>query len=406
MIADRPDLVKPTIHLFSIILCLILTGCASVPKDYPRESSEAFRDPQQTAIGSHIARASEEHEDQSGFALLRHGRQAFTARIALTELAEKTLDVQYYIWEDDATGHTFSQRLLKAADRGIRVRVLLDDINLKGRDENIASLSAHPNVEIRLFNPFAHRSARALDFIADFGRVNHRMHNKLIVMDNALALVDSPHTKEDLARARTALADKISADNYPHPLDQDVEALSTEIIDIIDKLVWGAGQIIWDDPKTIQETGSTSRMQEALHRRTQRLEKELLIESAYFVVRDRGVNSIRELNERGVRVRILTNSLISNDVLAAHAGYAERRRELVEYGAELHELRPDAGTIKQRVVSGESKGALQTKAIVFHRQDVFYRQLQPRSALRGHQYRSWPLRGESLAGAAAYGLHG
>ena len=366
--------------------------------------------------------------------LLRYGRKAFTSRIALTELAEKTLDVQYYIWEDDATGHIFSQRLLKAADRGVRVRVLLDDINFQGRDENIAALDAHPNVEIRLFNPFAHRSARALDFIADFGRVNHRMHNKLIVMDNALAivggrnignhyfqvdshanfrdldivaagpivpeisdvfdyffngewsvpiaaLVDRERTPEDLARTRSALEEKIAGEDYPHPLDQDVDELSSEKVDILEGLVWAPGRIIWDDPKTIQETGSTSRMQEALARRAKRLEKELLIESAYLVMRDHGVNSIRELSERGVRVRILTNSLVSNDVLAAHAGYAERRKQMIEAGAELYELKPDARTVKQRAANETSKAALHTKAIAFDRKDVFIGSynLDPRS---------------------------
>lgn len=424
------------INVRLILICCFfaLASCASVPKDYPRETSTAFSHPEETVLGARIASAAEKRPEASGFALLRHGRQAFTSRIALTELAERTLDVQYYIWEDDTTGHIFSQRLLKAADRGVRVRVLLDDISFKGRDENIAALDAHPNVEIRLFNPFAHRSARALDFIADFGRVNHRMHNKLIVMDNALAivggrnignhyfqvdthanfrdldivaagpivpeisdvfdyffngewsvpiaaLVDRQRTPEDLARTRSALEEKIAAEDYPHPLDQDVDELSSEIIDVLDQLVWAPGQIIWDDPKTIQETGSTSRMQEALARRAKRLEKELLIESAYLVMRDHGVDSIRELSERGVRVRILTNSLVSNDVLAAHAGYAERRKQMIEAGAELYELRPDAGTVKQRVVSGSSKAALHTKAIVFDRKDVFIGSynLDPRS---------------------------
>ena len=420
--------------LLALVLAAALASCASLPTDYPRESSEAFQDHQDTLIGGRVAKGAAQHPGKSGFALLRHGRPAFTGRIAFTALAEKTLDVQYYIWEDDATGHILAQRLLEAADRGIRVRVLLDDINLKGRDDHIAALDAHPNIEIRLFNPFAHRSARALDFIVDFGRVNHRMHNKLIVMDNAFAivggrnignhyfqvdehanfrdldivaagpvvreissvfdhffngewsipiaaLVDKPQTAQDLQEARSAQAKMIASENYPHPLDQDVAELSVEITDMVDKLIWAPGRVIWDDPKSIQETGSTSRMQEALHKRVARLEEELLIESAYFVVRDRALDALRTLSERGVRVRILTNSLISNDVLAAHAGYAERRKELVANGAEVYELREDADAVNQRVIAGTSKAALHTKAIVFDRHDIFIGSfnLDPRS---------------------------
>lgn len=420
--------------LAGLITCLALAACASLPTDYAREPSEAFKDHQSTEFGARIARAATEHPDQSGFALLRYGRQAFTGRVAVTAKAEHTLDVQYYIWENDATGHILSQRLLEAADRGIRVRVLLDDINLKGRDDHIASLDAHPNVEIRLFNPFVHRSARVLDFVANLDRVNHRMHNKLIIMDNAFAivggrnignhyfqvaedanfrdldiiaagpvvreistvfdyffngewsipiaaLVDTPHTAEDLAEARGALDELIASESYPHPLEQDVEQASEELNNILDTLIWAPGRIIWDDPKTIQQTGSTSRMQEALHRRIQTLEKELLIESAYFVLRDPGIETLQDLQKRGIRVRILTNSMQSNDVLAAHAGYAERRKDMVEAGAELFELRPDAANIQQRVITGTSKAALHTKAIVFDRQDLFIGSynLDPRS---------------------------
>jgi putative cardiolipin synthase len=421
--------------LLLLVSGLLLASCADdPPKDYPRTQSAAFEDHRSTAIGRHLARASALHPGESGFAILRDGRPAFTSRVALAGLAEKTLDVQYYIWEADTTGRILAEHLMRTADRGVRVRVLLDDINLKGRDAVIASLDAHPNIKIRLFNPFAHRSARALDFIADFDRINHRMHNKLMVMDNAVAivggrnigdhyfqvhteanfrdldiaaggpvvreissvfdhfwngewsvpigaLVGRPYTQEDLLAARAAMRETMAADDYPYPLDQDVTDLRAGLEKILADFIWAPGKIVWDDPETIQATGSTSRMQEALSRRVQHLEKELLIESAYLVIRDRGVEAVETLQERGVRVRILTNSLASNDVLAAHAGYAKRRKALVENGVELYELRPDAGSIKQRILSGRSKAALHTKAIVFDRKDVFIGSfnLDPRS---------------------------
>jgi putative cardiolipin synthase len=421
--------------LLLMLAGLFLTGCASVPKDYPRTESAAFPDHQSTAIGRYLAKAAARHPGDSGFAITRHGRQAFTGRAAATELAEKTLDLQYYIWEPDATGRLLAERLLRAADRGVRVRVLLDDITFKGRDAVIASLDAHPNIEIRMFNPFAHRGARGLDFLTDFNRVNHRMHNKIMIMDNAMAivggrnvgnhyfqvdthanfrdldiaaggpvvreissvfdhfwngnwavpidvLVDRPYTEADLQAARATLRGKIAEDHYPYPIDQDVAELKSLLRAEIDKFVWAPGRIVWDDPAEIVATGSTSRMLEALHRRVGTLEAELLIESPYFVPRDRGIEKMTELNKRGVRVRVLTNSLAANDVLAAHAGYSGRRKQVLESGVELYELRADAGAIKKRVAFFGAKAALHAKVVVFDRKDVFIGSfnLDPRSA--------------------------
>ena len=413
---------------------LLLAGCASLPQDYPRTSSTAFAEPERTAIGRYFSGASAKHPGESGFALVRYGRPAFTLRVAMTELAEKTLDVQYYIWEPDATGRILAERLARAADRGVKVRLLLDDINLKGRDAAVASLDAHPNIEIRLFNPFANRGVPGLGFLTDFDRVNHRMHNKLMVADNAVAIVggrnignhyfnvaedanfrdldiaaggpvvreissvfdrfwngewsvpigvlmDRPYTEQDLRTALEAVREQIAVDDYPYQLDQDVATLESELTNLFDDLIWAPGAILWDDPASIQREGVTSDMMEGLARRLGRVETELLIESAYFVPRDPGVEVLKGLVDRGARVRILTNSLASNDVLAAHAGYAKRREKVVAAGVELHELRPYPGPVSKDVVAGSSKAALHTKAVVFDRKDVFIGSLNldPRS---------------------------
>lgn len=421
-------------------LCLALTGlllggCASVPKDHPRTVSSAYPDYASTAIGRYVEQAAARHPGESGFAIIRHGRQAFTTRAALTDLAEKTLDLQYYIWEQDATGRLLSERALQAADRGVRVRVLLDDMNFKGRDAVLAALDAHPNIEIRVFNPFALRGARGLEFLTNFARVNHRMHNKLLVMDNTLAivggrnignhyfqvdtqanfrdldvaaggpvvreissvfdhfwngdwavpisvLVERAYTEKDLQAARTTIREGIAADHYPYPVDQDVAELKSVLKAEIDKFVWAPGRIVWDDPGEIAATGGTSRLLEGLHRRLGRLDSELLIESPYFVPRDRGISRMKELHDQGVRIRVLTNSLASNDVMAAHAGYADRRRQVLESGTELYELRADAGVIKKRLAFFGAKAALHAKVLVFDRKDVFIGSynLDPRSA--------------------------
>jgi putative cardiolipin synthase len=420
--------------LLFLLIGLLFSGCASVPKDYSRTSSTAFPDYLDTSVGQLFEETASQHPDESGFAIIRRGRQAFTARIALTELAEKSLDVQYYIWEADATGRILAERLVRAADRGVRVRLLVDDINLAGRDAVVAAMDAHPNIEIHVFNPFANRDARMIDFALDLDRVNHRMHNKIMVADNAVAivggrnignhyfgvatdanfrdldiaaagpvvrdisdvfdhfwngdwavpisvLVDRPYTQSDLKTVFKTVRERIAEDNYPYPLDRDVAALNSRLASIRDQFVWAPGQIVWDDPAAIEEGITQGAMIKALFRKFETLQSELLIESAYFVAGDKGVEAVKQLNERGVRVRVLTNSLASNDVVAAHAGHAKYRDKLIEAGVELYEYRPDSRVSKTRSYRGESKAALHTKAIVFDRESVFIGSfnLDPRS---------------------------
>ncbi len=395
----------------------------------------AFAEHESTAIGARLAELAADHPGHSGFAIIRYGQPALAARIALADLAEKSLDVQYYIWEADATGRILTERLVRAADRGVKVRVLVDDINLSGRDTRVAALDAHPGIEIRIFNPFKYRRFRVLDFATDLARVNHRMHNKMMIMDNALSLVGGrnigahyfashtrsnfrdldivgagpivretsnvferfwsgpwsipvaklvkrPHTVTDHRSAIEAVRREIAQDNYPFPIETDTRSLLGRLDEIFLDLVWAPGEIVWEDPSTIYEGTSSGRMNEALHERLQSLERELLIESAYFIPRDRGIEAARSLRERGVKVRVLTNSLSANDVLAAHAGYSKYRKDLIGAGVELHELRPFPGPVDKKVVSTDSKAALHTKAIVFDREAVFIGSfnLDPRSA--------------------------
>jgi putative cardiolipin synthase len=421
--------------LLLILAVVLFTGCTSVPTDYPRPPSTAFPDHTSTAIGAYFETAAAAHPGQSGFAILPDGSRAFTARIAMTELAEKSLDLQYFIWDADTTGRILAERLLRAADRSVRVRILVDDLNLKGRDAVIAALDGHPNIEIRLFNPFAHRSAHLLDFIADFNRVNHRMHNKLFVMDNAVAIVggrnignhyfevhqqvnfrdmdviaggpvvreasgvfdhfwnsawavpiramvDRPATEADLQEALQTSRERIAQEPYPYTLDQDVAGLKSELTAIFDRFIWAPGHMIFDDPNEITKYGRTTTMTESFYRRIGRLDSELLIEVPYLVVRKPGLQAVKLLRDRGVRVRVLTNSLASNDVLAAHAGHAEHRDKLIAAGVELYELRSDPA-VKRRTffLSGSDRSTLHAKVMVFDRKDVFIGSLNldPRS---------------------------
>jgi phosphatidylserine/phosphatidylglycerophosphate/cardiolipin synthase-like enzyme len=302
-----------------LLACVLFAGCATVPKEYPRTPSTAFQGYLDTSVGQLFEEAAQRHPGESGFAIIRHGRQAFTDRIALVDLAEKTLDAQYYIWEADATGRVLAEHLMQAADRGVRVRLLVDDINLGGRD----------------------------------------------------AMVERPYTESDLRATRTTVRDWLAENPYPYPLDQDVAALRSELSSIRDQFIWAPGRIVWNDPAAIEQGIQAGVIFKAFDKKIQTLQKELLIESAYFVVRDRALEIAKQLTDRGVRIRVLTNSLASNDVVAAHAGYAKRRKGLLEAGVELYEYRPDSMVGKTRAWRGESKAALHTKAVVFDRESVF-----------------------------------
>ena len=423
------------VHMAVFLIAMLAAGCASVPTDYPRTQSTAFTDYLDTSVGQLFEEEAIKHPGESGFEIIRRGRQGFTARIAMTELAEKTLDLQYYVWEADETGWILAEHVLKAADRGVRVRILVDDITLAGRDTAAASLDAHPNIELRVFNPFAYRDARLIDFATDLGRVNHRMHNKIYVMDNAVAIIggrnignhyfnvdahgnfrdldiaaagpvvreisnvfdyfwngdwavpisalaDRTYTSEDLEAARHNVRELIVAGTYPYPLGQDVDTLRSDLLSIRDRFIWAPGQILWDDPAAIEDGRQAGKLITALHNKLETLQSELLMEAAYFIVMERGVENTKRAIGRGVNVRVLTNSLASNDVLAAHAGYSQTRKELIANGMEVYELRPDAGVVKQRNYAAESKTGLHAKAMVFDREAVFIGSfnLDPRSA--------------------------
>jgi putative cardiolipin synthase len=419
-----------------MLVALAAAGCAAPPKDYPRSETRAIEAHDSTPIGKEVAALAAQHPGESGYSLMSRGRQAFTTRVALADLAQKTLDVQYFLWEADATGRLLTQALLRAADRGVRVRILLDDVNLKKRDRSLAAFDTHANIEIRLFNPFADRGSHLLGFMTDFERVNHRMHNKLMVMDNTLAIVGGRNMSDpyfevdpsanfrdldivaagpivrdlsklfdrfwngewsvpiaalydeqasgvaDLDFYRQRMAEVMKTDKYPHPLDRDVATVKTELTAIMHSFIWAPGQVLFDDPSSINDR-SRRTMSRFIFRRVDALQGELLIESAYFIPVDRGVAKIKELRERGVRIRVLTNSLASNDVIAAFAGYSGQREALLKAGVELYELRPVPGPVRKAMFGAGSKAGLHTKAIVFDRKDVFVGSfnLDARSAL-------------------------
>ncbi len=188
------------------LLCVILAlaGCASLPTDYPRTPSQALTDTDETRLARHFAPVVNQHPGQSGVYLLVSGTEALAARLWLIETAERSIDVQYYFIRDDTTGDIFAERLLRAADRGVRVRVLIDDLSA-GDDAVLAALDTVPNVEIRVFNPLAERRFRELNFLTDFARVNRRMHNKSLTVDNQVTIVGGRNIGDEYFEARSDL---------------------------------------------------------------------------------------------------------------------------------------------------------------------------------------------------------
>src|SRR5690606_9847105 len=183
---------RAVLYFFSVcIAAMLVAGCVALPSLENRTVSRALPADQSraTKLGAGISRLTRAHPGKSGIASLADPLDAFVARALITRAAERTLDIQYYIWHKDMTGTLLFQAMREAADRGVRVRFLLDDNNTSGLDSTLAALDAHPNIEVRLFNPFTIRGLRWIGYLTDFSRLNRRMHNKSFTADNQITII-------------------------------------------------------------------------------------------------------------------------------------------------------------------------------------------------------------------------
>jgi len=423
-------------------LMLMLAGCASLPKDIVREPSYAWDRPQETQLGRALASDIEHNPGMSGFYLLGSGLDAFVARMALAGVAERTLDLQYYIFHDDLTGKLILDSILGAADRGVRVRILVDDTTAKGRDAGIAVLASHPRIQMRVFNPAAGRSSTAWFFsaAADFDRINHRMHNKMFVADNQAGVVGGRNIGDEYFSAREGVnfADldllavgsvvqdlSRSFDEYwnsewaypieslhtnksdPAALDKGRDMLAShrsaaqdteyanrlQESDLLKKLLarelplaWAPAQVVYDKPEKAGSGGDpdkTVRLGQQLVSAVTDVRSELIVSSPYFIPGENGITLFRQLRKQDVRVRILTNSFAANDVAVVHSGYAKYRKDLLKLGVELYEIKPtlvEASEQEQKHF-GSSGASLHAKSFVFDRRQIFVGSLNldPRS---------------------------
>lgn len=376
------------------VLILIARLAFPLPEIGNRRDTQALPPTTEGALADALAAQEVTHGGQTGVAPLQKGADAFAARILLADAAVSSIDAQYYIWHDDLTGMLLLDALRRAADRGVRVRLLLDDNGTAGLDPELAALNAHPLIEVRLWNPFNLRRFKALSFGFDFFRLNRRMHNKSFTVDGHATILGGRNIGDEyFATGPTALyvdldvlavgrmvAD-VSADFdrywradavYPagpivgapregDPLAERLAGLAADpqlaeyrqilqSSEIVRSLAAGAfgvelttAQLVSDDP--IKGSGAVPRedlLASRLADAVGEIETRFDGVSPYFVPGKAGVEAFAQLKARGVQVRMLTNSLDATDVLPVHAGYAKRRKSMLRGGVQLYELRQQA----------------------------------------------------------------
>jgi putative cardiolipin synthase len=416
-----------------------LVGCALLPKHVARTPSAARLDTGDTALGRLIAPAALGHPLDSGFLLFNTGEGAIQARVALAEAAQTTLDAQYFEWAGDSIGRALLERVLAAADRGVRVRLLIDDYNTSGHDVSFAALAAHPNIEVRIFNPFARGRLRLTQFIGRFTELNHRMHNKMFIADGQAAVVGGRNLTDDyfglgrkldfrdfdllavgavvapaeaafdrywnsewaypigaltrpvsageLKRELERFAAHLARDraSFPYSLPRGRDEALAWLASFAGRVIWAPAEVVWDDPSLMakplhqQPTTVGRRLGELVAQSR----SEIVGENAYLVPHE-DLRLLRASIGRGVRVQLLTNSLASTDVVAVNAGYAKSRPGMAELGVGLYEMKPwgaSRALYVARPAQSRARLALHGKAAVFDREVVFLGSfnLDPRS---------------------------
>jgi len=429
--------------LIAVVLLTYFAACAQLePRpELPDETTLAIAE--DTPLDRAIAALEARHPDESAFRLVVEGMEAFVVRVQTARMARRSLDVQSYIWHADLTGLYFANELLLAADRGVKVRVLLDDVDARRNNDAIAALSAHPNIEVRTFNPFASRQG-TLSMISEgmrsFSRINRRMHNKSWIADNRLAIVGGRNIGDEyfsasdevnfvdldfamigpVVRQASASFDRYWNSSAAYPMQVlDPDKVSREALDVlrpklaaqasratyspyaqalrtndaIRRMVEGDWPVHWartyrfvaDDPNkvTMQERDAQrAKVSAALIPMAHTAQSRLSIISPYFVPGDGGTELLSGVARAGRDVRVLTNSLIANDVAAVHGGYSRYRKPLLEAGVHLWELKPLTESKSEASFFGSSGASLHTKALAVDGRALFVGSynLDPRSA--------------------------
>lgn len=415
-----------------IVLMIAVLAAAHVifspPSLEGRTSSRAVKASSATALGRLALTPPSGQEGRSGVIPLIDGLDAFAARIALIRAAEAALDVQYYIWQRDATGLILLEELRAAAERGVRVRLLLDDNGTGGLDGDLAALDALPNVEVRLFNPFILRTPKPLGYAFDFLRLNRRMHNKSLTADGAASILGGRNIGDvyfgfgsgvqfidtDVIVAGQAAADiGTDFDRYwhsgsSHPIDrivgsQDEGAFDRLMADVkqavaseegeryfarlresslVGELVAGRLTFEWTDVALVSDNPAKGLGQAAINdllfpqlmALLSRPTRSVDLVSAYFIPGMNFAQALERLAGSGVRVRILTNSQAATDVVVVHSAYVKYRADLLRSGVELYELKPEHASQDEpglRGLAGSSRASLHSKTLAVDEERIF-----------------------------------
>lgn len=423
------------------VISLLVSGCTTFPRGVPANVTMAYASPDTTLLGRQLAAVEKLHPGQSAFHILDFGLESLVARVTLADTAERTIDAQYYIYDSDEAGSLLAEHLLKAADRGVRVRLLLDDYNL-GSDHELAALCAHPNIQVRVFNPIRCRLRlfRLPAYALHLHQADRRMHNKLFIADNVGSILGGRNVGNDYFGIRTTdsfrdfdvlmegpVTRQASAafDEYwnsqwsvpatelvdRRPTGADLEAerclvharvkgaagFEEKFAAMHDKylttmtaagspLIWGEGEIVSDLPRKVDDASArSSAVAERFDEELRRARSEILIEAAYFVPGTAMVQECQTLHQRGVSIRLLTSALEATDVPIVFCAYQKYRRDLLAVGVDLYEFKVHRGLNPR----GErwyrlrpSYGALHSKVIVFDRELSWIGSfnLDPRSA--------------------------
>ena len=384
-------------------MMVLLSGCGSLPMQADRPFSPALKPSSESPL-VRIAQDSSPAPALTGFRLMPLGVYSLDARIQLARRARYSLDVQYYLIQNDRTGRLLMRNLRDAALRGVRVRLLVDDLYTVGGDPMFRGLAAFPNVEVRLFNPFccARKSiaSKYAASIIEFSRLNHRMHNKLFIADGAMVVAGGRNIADeyfmrsasdnfvdmdafivgDVVRELTGIFDTYWNSPQVYPVEAilgtiiDREELRKSFDSLVDDgeqmmslvlppidilgygpisddldagrlgLIWGTAIAFADQPAKVTATSDEMARSMSVSMnvmdRVMASQSEVVISSPYFIPGPMGVRAFGDLRKRDVKVTILTNSLAANDEPLVHTGYARYRVELLKTGVDLYELSP------------------------------------------------------------------
>lgn len=427
---------KRSMGLYSIVVVLLVAGCASAPLDYPKQASYAIADNSESREARLSAQWTHGRSDVNGFYPLTQGLDAFGARLALMSQAQLSIDAQYFMMKPDNAGLVFAAKLLEAADRGVKVRFLLDDIFTTVEDADLAMLDNHPNIEMRIFNPISRKGIYVFNYLGHFSLANRRMHNKSLTIDNAVSVVGGRNLAVEYYQLETSgefidfdmlavgpIVKQVSAsfdDYWNHELavpmaalysGKDAEKVAQERIVITTEMAEAGDSIyaeaihtplmqkfwtqsvdpyiadarfIADNPQKLLEKVADDQkiVAQEVRQALAEAESEIILFTPYFIPGKGGIEFIQQLRAKGIRVVLLTNSLGTNNHTSVHSAYMSYRKDLLKAGVELWEARPDAAKITAEDGTTELEHlTLHTKGILIDRKRVFVGSLNldPRS---------------------------